>query len=181
MSVITCPTDCSGLPCVEFDDCAPSLHYGEIAKIYFTSSAGDDFNNWDQLGEWTTRLADCAGDEDSIRTLVVIGELVEPEGSEIRISGNRRIVPIKTYKINFTVHETNDVNYDMVRYFECNLKNKVWFETNDGMLYGGNSGVSGSFKLNNIIPLSYQELNVYQGTFTWEDNMLPERCISPMA
>jgi hypothetical protein len=181
MSTPVCPTDCNGLPEVLFNECAPDLHYGEISKIYFTTANADDFTDVEDLAEWQARLADSGGDEDSIRTLGVIGELVAPEGTEIRINGNRRIMPPKTYKLNFTIYETNDTNYDLVRAFECNIKSKIWFETSDGMLYGGKTGILGTFKIDSVIPLNYQELHTFPGVFTWENNMLPDRCVSPMA
>ena len=82
----TCPDDCSGLPAVDFDICAPELHYGEVAKVYLAAADADDFTNVEDLAEWTTRLDDSAtatGDE--IRTLTVIGELPEPEQTELTI------------------------------------------------------------------------------------------------
>ena len=103
MSVIllpTCPTDCTGvLDEVSFSECAPEVHFGEIAKLYlwvdsitppFASQA-----NYDSAAHWATHLDDSGSSIDDIRTLIVIGEMPEPEQTETPISGDRTVVGYK--------------------------------------------------------------------------------------
>ena len=185
MSVLllpTCPTDCAGsLPEVAFDECAPVVHYGEIEKIYIARSDAADFTNVDLIAEWTTRLSDTSADPDAIRALTVIGELPEPEQSEITISGDRTVVGFKQFTLNVEIDETNDTNYLFLLTYECNVKVKLWFETADGMLYGGNEGIDGTLRLNNTIPRERAEIAKFIGTFKWKSQFSPLRCASPMA
>lgn len=185
MSVLllpVCPTDCSGsLPDVAFDECAPDVHYGEVAKIYIARVDAADFTNVDLIGEWTTRLSDTSDDPDAIRTLIVIGELPEPEQSEITISGDRTVVGFKQFTLPFEIDETNDTNYLLLLNQECNIKNKMWFETADGMLYGGNEGIEATIRMNNLIPRERTEVAKFMGTAKWKSQFSALRCASPMA
>ncbi len=178
----TCPDDCTGLPAVSFDVCAPELHYGEVAKLYIAAADADDFTNVEDLAEWTTRLDDSAtltGDE--IRELIVIGELAEPEQTEITISGDRTAVGFKQFSLAFEVDETNDTNYNFLLTLECNMKMKMWYETADGMLYGGNEGIEATIRVNQVIPRERTELVKFIGTAKWRSQFSPLRCVSPNA
>lgn len=177
----TCPTDCSGsLPDVFFDECAPTIHYGEVAKIYVAKADAADFTNVDLIAEWTARLSDTADTADSIRTLIVIGELPEPEQSEIKISGDRTVVGFKQFTLPFEIDETNDVNYNVLLTYECNVKAKIWFETADGVLYGGNAGIEATIRMNNVIPRERTEVAKFMGTVKWQSQFSPLRAASPM-
>ena len=177
-----CPDDCSGLPAVDFDICAPELHYGEVAKVYLAAADADDFTNVEDLAEWTTRLDDSAtatGDE--IRALTVIGELPEPEQTELMISGDRTAVGFKQFTLSFEIDETNDTNYLAMLTAECNFKFKMWYETADGMLYGGNEGIEATVRMNQVIPRERTELVKLIATARWRSQFSPLRCVSPMA
>ncbi len=184
MSVLTlptCPTTCAGAkPAQSFNECTPELHYGEISKIYYCEADGTAFTNVDQLGEWTTRLDQSSNTADKIRTLVVIGEMLEAEQTEIPISGGRTSYSPKTFTINAEIDETNDTNYEAMLTFECNLKYKIWPETSDGMLYGGNAGIEVVFKSNQPIPKSREEIVKILLSAKWKSKNSPLRCLSPM-
>lgn len=184
MSVLTlptCPTDCAGsLGAVSFNECAPEVHYGEISKLYVARSDAADFSNVDQLAEWTARLDDSSSDVDKIRTFIGIGELPVPEKTELPLSGNRTIYSPKTFNLLFEVDETGDTNYEWLLESECNLKRKFWYETSDGMLYGGNSGIEGVFGMDAPIPKSREEIAKFMMAVKWKSKNSPLRCLSPM-
>mgnify|MGYP001212048190 FL=1 len=186
MSVLilpTCPTGCdTGLPAVDFDICAPELHFGEIEKIYIAAGDADDFTNVEDLTEWTDRLSETefvTGNE--IRELTVIGDLPEPEQTEQTISGDRTVVGFKQFTLNFSIDETNDVNYNFLLTLECNIAFKFWYETADGMLYGGNEGITATLRVNQVIPRDRNEYVTFVGTAKWKSRTSPLRCVSPMA
>ena len=184
MSVLvipTCPTDCSGLPAVYFDECAPDVHYGEVVKLYMAAVDAADFTNVELLGEWTTRLSDAGVDPDAIRELTVYGELPEAEQTEITISGDRTVVGYKQFTLNFEVDETNDINYNWLMNLECNLKFKIWFETSDGRLYGGNEGIEATVRANLMIPKERTDIVKFIGTAKWKSIFSPLVGDSPMA
>jgi hypothetical protein len=184
MSVLTlqpCPTDCTGSnPDVSFSECAGEFHYGEISKLYVAGSTAAAFTNVDLLAEWTTRLSDTDDGVDSIRTLVGIGELPEPEQTETAVSGGRTIYSPKTFNLAFEVDETNDTNYNYMLSTYCNSTKKVWIEMSDGMLYGGNEGIE--LILRGSQPLLKGRKDILKMLFKgkWESASDPLRCISPM-
>ena len=178
----TCPQDCTGLPAIEKDLCAPEYHYGQIKTFYIAAADAADFTNVEDLAEWTTRLDDTAtatGDE--IRELPVIAELPEPEQSEIATSWDRIAVGLKQFSVPFEVDETNDTNYNWLLTLECNMTFKLWYETFDGMLYGGNEGIQATIRANQVIPRETTELVKFIGTAKWKSQFSPLRAVSPMA
>lgn len=183
-----CPTTCSGAVAdVSFSECAPEYHWGEVSKIYIVESdfesvdnAGNPgFSDVTSLTEWTDNLSDTA--DNKIRTLVVIGELPEAETTEVPASGDRVAIGYKTFNLNFVIDETNDTNYNFLLMSECGGKYLIWFETSDGLLYGGNLGIEVSLRLNQVIPKERTALVTLVGKATWKSLQSPFRCTSPLA
>jgi hypothetical protein len=175
-----CPTTCSGFVAdVSFNECAPEYHWGEVSKIYITGLNFPGFFNPASLAEWTAALSDTA--DDKIRTLIVIGELPEPETTEVPTSGDRIAIGFKTFNLNFEIDETNDLNYNFLLMSECGGKYLIWYETSDGILYGGTEGLEVSIRLNQIIPRERTGLVKIMGKATWKSQHSPYRNDSPMA
>jgi hypothetical protein len=172
---------------VAFSTCAPSYHWGEISKVYIAPA---DFLPFDLtvLGNWTSRLADTG--DDKIRTLIGIGDMPEPEITEVTTSGDRKAYSSRQYTINFTIDETGSVaagvvidNYSWMAMTGCNTNYQFWFETSDGVLYTGgpDSGLEGTGIFHQIIPRLRTELVTFVGTFKWQSYFAPYRMASPMA
>lgn len=176
-----CPTDCaSSLGAVSFNECSPELHYGEIRKLYVARADAADFVNSGAIGEWTTRLSDTSTDPDAIRTLIGIGEVPEPEQTEMLISGGRIIYSPMSFNLMFEVDETNDTNYNLMLETQCNNKYKIWAEMSDGMLYGGNSGIELVFKGTQPLPKTAEETVKILFKGKWKSAKSPLRTLSPM-
>lgn len=175
-----CPTGCSGsVADVLFDECTPETHWGEVSKLYLTDLDFPGFTDVSDLAEWTANLGD-SGD-DKIRTFIVIGEQPEPEQTEVPISGDRTVVGYKKFILNLEIDETNDTNYNFLMMSECGGKYLAWYETSDGMLYGGNDGIEVSLKMNQIIPRERTAIVKIMVKVSWSSLQHPFRCISPMA
>ena len=175
-----CPTDCTGsVQSVSFNECAPETHYGEISKVYLGPSDLADFADVTSLAEWVGKLADTG--DDMIRTLIGMGDKPEPEQTETPISGDRIVFGYKKFLFNFDVDETNETNYNFMAMAECGGKFKVWYETSDGILYGGNAGLEVSVKVNEIIPRERTGVVKHIYRFSWQSKQHPYRCVSPMA
>lgn len=177
-----CSSDCaSSLPEPSFNECAPVVGYGEISKLYIGKANSSDFNNVNLIGEWNQRLALEISENNAIRSFVVLGDLPEPENTEISISKNRTIRAFKKFTLSFEIDEDNDANYNSHLIFECGSKFKIWFETAEGILYGGNEGISASLMTNYFIPRSRQELRKIIGKAVWDSEKSPLRCTSPFS
>lgn len=175
-----CPTDCSGsLQSVSFNECAPETHWGEISKLYVGPADLEAFLDVSALAEWTAKLADTG--DDKIRTLIVIGEQPEPEQTEVPISGDRVVIGYKKFIINAEIDETNETNYNFLAMSECGGKYLMWYETSDGILYGGNEGIEVSLKMNQIIPKERTGIVKIMVKASWNSLHHPYRCVSPMA
>lgn len=173
-----CPTTCSGtVEAVDFNECAPETHWGEVSKIYLVDSSFSGLVDAEDLASWA--LVTSQTEAGHIRTLTVIGDLPEPETTEVPISGDRIAIGAKTFNLNFTIDETNETNYEFLKMLECGGKYLIWFETSDGILYGGDLGIGVSIRLNMIIPRERTAHVTYEGKATWKSFTHPCRAISP--
>jgi hypothetical protein len=185
MSVLTyptCPVDCDdSIQPVLSNECAPEWHWGEISKLYIGRADSASFANVDIITEWTARLDDSGVAIDDIRTLPGIGELPEPEQTETEMSGDRTWYSPFRFNLLFDVDETNDTNYEFLLAANCNIKIKFWFETHDGMLYGGNDGIEATMKVTQPIPKGKRDAVLIKLSLKWDSQFWPLRCLSPMA
>jgi len=165
---------------VSFNECTPEYHWGGGSKIYLASTNHPGFADVSSLAEWTAWLSDTADFDYSIRTFIVIGELPEAETTEIQTSGDRIAIGYKTFNLNFEIDETNDTNYNVLLMSECGGKYVMWFETSDGLLFGGNDGIEVSLRLNYTIPRERTALQKIPGKATWKSLQSPFRCDSPL-
>jgi hypothetical protein len=173
-----CPTGCSGsVSPVDFDNCAPVFHWGEIAKVYIgpTTLASFDVTS---LAAWNTNLSDTT--DNKIRTLITLGDMPEAETTETPASGDRIAYGFKKFAVNFQVDETNDTNYTFHQLLECGGQFKFWFETSDGLLFGGNDGLLVSIKSNYVIPAERNAMQKIMAVATWKSLHSPARSLSPM-
>ena len=176
-----CPQGCSSiLPEVSFDECVPSVSFGEIEHIYVASGDADPFIDWTQLIEWVSRLSDSAIDPDAIRKLDVSADLPASTKNTIDISLARKISAPGSWVINVDIDDITDQTYDFMRVTECNVQFRFWFATGE-KLFGGNDGILGMFNLSPVIERGAKTVNKLSGTITWENQFAPERCDSPFA
>lgn len=189
MSIISlpdCPTTCAGVVgIVDFDECAPEVHYGEISKIYLwelgvhpwaTEAAYGTPVGW--IGVIDNDLDPIAS---KIREMIVIGEMAEPEQTETPISGDRIVTGFKKFIVTFEIDETNETNYNFLLLSECGGKFSANFETADGILYGGMHGLEVTVKLNQVIPRERSAVVKIMGKMSWSSRNHPLRQISPNA
>lgn len=176
-----CPTDCTSyLADVSFNECAPEFHFGEISKIYLASTEHPGFTNVAALAEWTAWLSDTGDNAYNIRTLTVLGDLGTTERTEVLASGDRIAIGFKTFTLNFEVDETNETNYNFLLMSECKGKYTMWYETADGLLFGGNDGIPVTMQLDYLIPRERTALQKISGKATWKSLQSPFRCDSPL-
>jgi len=182
MSLVpTCPTDCSTLlPDVAFDACNPKIYFGEIHKVYLAAVGAADFTDVEDLAEWTARLAETAGDIDSIREFTVMADSPAPDQTVVELSNKRKARTPSTFTLNIDVDELSDENYEFMRTTHCNQQYKLWYATDDHM-YGGNTGMDVDFFLNYLIERGSKSQQKMSGTATWESKFPPQRTDNPFA
>lgn len=178
----TCPANCdSDLPVVSFSDCNPQVNSSEIRRIFFKKTTGAPFTNWLNAAEWEARLSqtDTAND-DTIRSLDVIGDL--PAGAQVvkDISKRRRITISKDRTLNFTIDDLSPQTYEAARILECNNQYDWWFETEGGYMLGGNTGFRANIDINYVLARGADATEELQGVLTWRYKFMPERGLSPI-
>src|SRR3990167_3974431 len=176
-----CPYSCENqLPVASFDECAPEINSGQIAKIY-VGKINQCFTNWADATQWATRLSNTSTADSAIRFFHVIADKPKPASNKKQISLGRTIAGKKDHTLNLTIDETNAVNHEMLRQYECAHKVASWYETLDGLLFGGNCGIEGSFQLDMVIPREANGDISFEGTFEWKAKFTEERIVSPIA
>ena len=178
----TCPTGCdSYLAAVDFNYCDPEVHFGEIDHIYLKARDGSDLLDWQSLAVWNARLAlDPLTDNDAIIDLVVVADQPPAETEEIEISLGRKIQSPSSFTINFEIDDVSDLNYELMRWLECNLVVDMWYSAND-VLFGGNPGIEASLSAKYQIERGQKSLQKIVGTVKWESQFSPPRTTNPMA
>lgn len=174
--------DCTpvALPKVKADFCAPDFNFGQISALYLGNSDRTDFANWDVITEWTANLDNTDVTTEKIKTLHVIGDKPAPERNSIAFSQGREVSTPAKHTVNVKVDETHDDNYALVQWLENNVGQqiKAWYAAGK-YLYGGNSGISVTLTLDDVIPESKEELNTFVGAIKWEGSH-PDRVVSPL-
>ena len=179
---IVCTNDCEfEIPAVSFASCNPEINLSQIAKIYLAQPDAANFTAWDEATEWVTRISDSATDANSIRPITVVGEKPLPSVTEKTISGNRIVPTDKKHVINFEIDESNATNHEFARGGKCVKQVKFWYETIGGLLFGGNTGIDGTFAIDMSLPKGEGDIIVYPGSLKWSSTNLEERCTSPIA
>lgn len=186
-----CPVDCStqNAPVFTINNCvdAINLYESEISKIYFVGVDDTDCTepaakptDWESASDWAAVISNTTAN--MIRSLNVIGDLPEPEGTEIVLSGGRKKFGNKTFNLNFDLDEFNAVNYTASRQLECGFTGFFWYGTRGGLLFGGAKGIKGTILKANA-PHERGE-NVYQKILMqlqFESKCKPEMIVSPIA
>lgn len=170
------------LPAARADYCAPDINFGSVDKIYL-GNEGNPFTDWTSLAEWTSRIdnTDDGTTVTAIKELHIEGDKPRPERGEVKFSQGRKAYTTPDHTLNITVDETHTDNYALVKWLDANAGQKitVWYQAGK-YLYGGNDGISSTLVLDDVIPRSDEELNVFEGEVTWEGNH-PDRIVNPMA
>lgn len=175
MPIPTCSEGCDNtLPIVSFDDCSPELNSGNLAYLYVTN-IGNPLTDWTDLAEWTARLSNSSTDSAAIRKFSIIGSKPAPEKSETTISLDRTYYGKAVHTIDFRIDETNALNHEALRQFECGGDFLIWYETIGGLRWGGDEGIEASIKLDEIIPESSAEFITFTGQAKWKSKFTPER------
>ena len=58
---------------------------------------------------------------------------------------------------------------------------KFWYETIGGLLFGGNSGIDGTFAIDMTLSKTEGDIILYPGTLKWSATDIEERTTSPIA
>lgn len=176
-----CPTGCtSSLPDVQFDECNPEVNGAQVAKVYVTN-IGYPLTDWTDALEWDARMNPLVPGPSDIKTLHVVGAKPVPTATEKEISLGRKVAGKKTHVLSVKIDETNATNHEFVRKNECGGNYLFWYETLEGLLFGGNTGISGSLLLDMNIAESSEENIVFEGKFEWKSKFTEERIVSPIA
>lgn len=181
MSTILCPTGCDDfiVPAVNFSDCDPEVFFGEIEKIYVAAVDVTPLTNWWDAAEWATLIDNDALTGDEIRELTVSADLPAGEFDITEISNRRKVSSPNTFNLAVTIDDNSDLNYEFMRWTECNPKVRIWYATQDH-LYGGNEGIRADIMLKEVIERGNKSLKTIQGTVSWEEKYSPERIPNPL-
>jgi len=136
--------------------------------------------DWTDALEWQGRLSDNSANADAIRTLHVVGSKPIPASDEKEISLGRRVTGKKTHIVNYKVDETNITNHEFLRQNECGGNYLFWYETVEGLLFGGNEGIEASMLMDMDIPEALTDLITFAGKVEWKSKFTEERIESPI-
>lgn len=181
MPLPTCPTDCSSaLAPVNFSQCNPEVVLSEIRRIFIAKANTPAFTDWKLITEWTTRISEDAVTDGAIRPITVIGDKPAPAAVVKELSNGRRKNVGKDHTINYTIDDVSEENYEFMRTVECGGLYRIWYETEGGYLYGGNTGILVTLTGDDLLNRGRDEIETIAGTATWRSKFHPDRILSPI-
>lgn len=140
INTFTCPTCDDQLPVVEFDPCSPDLRYNAIIGVLL-ARPDQPFANIQDPAEHTTRTDNDATSPTSVRRLEGVGSYSVEFGAATKI-GLLTIYAKNTGTLNFKIYDNNEANYEFIRALGCNTKFLAWPIDSQGLIYGGNDGIT---------------------------------------
>jgi hypothetical protein len=173
-NLFPCPSGCTDdIPDVLFVECTPEINFGEIATVAITK-IGYPLTNVEDPAEWAARIALPSGDDEKIYLISVIGDMPAPEVNEYVVSHCRKVQSNKDFTVNIEVDETNDLNYEFMRWTQCNPTVLAWLVTNNH-IRGGNDGIEVNIILNDQIDKDCKSIQKFIGKLTWTGANFPAR------
>lgn len=170
---LECIPACDALPEVQFSMCNPQVNAASVCELFISTLLNPLVNPQD-LTEWVTRLTLPQADPSKIITLTGLGEKPEAEKDEVFGAFNRKDSAIKKHSVRFTVYQTADLNYEMMRYYERVKKGLVWYSTEAGIRYGG-LGIQADISFNQVIPADASSIESLSGIISWDQKFHPCR------
>ncbi len=174
---LDCPIGCDDMALnPKFDDCAPTLLFGEIVEIAVAGNTFAGFNDITDEAEWTGHIAN--GD---IEILEVRATLSEPEQEEYEGTKGKTYYGQPTFTVPFEIHDITDENWTMMRNSYCNSQHKIWLLT-PAYVIGGNVGIENvTFKMWVEISEGFTSMNKIMGSLKFRAEAVPEKTALPGA
>ncbi len=165
---------CDALPDISFSICAPSVSNGQITDL-FISKQGHPFIDVEDADEWASRVVLSGNIPGALLNLKGIGSKAVPTQNTSTGAFGVSQYSNKTHQFAFKIHEVNESNYSLIRYFEKFPKATCWYGTGGGKCFGGNSGMDCEVVFNSIIPENILEVETVEGTITFTSALHPCR------
>jgi hypothetical protein len=172
---LVCPTGCSSAKLEPlFDDCTPSLKFGEIQEIAVAANDFAGFTDITNLTEWDSHIA--AGD---IEILTVKGTMGEPDREEYEGPKGRTFNGQPTFEVPFEIWDITDENWEMMRQTYCNTQHKVWLLTKDYCMGGIEGLENAAIKMHVTIDEGFTSVNKIIGSVKFKADTVPEKTVNP--
>ncbi len=184
-----CPETCDEytLPVVKSEYCPQNVQVrrGEIKRILIAEVNPEDKTkplggpaDWTSIEAWTTAIDNDATGK--VKSIYGIGDMPDPTDTYAPIHDGLEALIDRLYTMNFSIVDTNDVNYNAARALQCGGTFFLWYEDRGNYLYGGENGIKVELKSPRIPRErgneSYLNINT---AIIWHSGCDPERVASP--
>lgn len=145
-----CPEVCDefALPPVKSENCpqAVTVKRGEIKRILLAEIDPEDPTkplngpaDWTDPAAWATAI-DNEG-TNTVKSLFGLGDMPDPTDTFAVIHDGKEALVDRLYTLNFSIVDTNDINYEAARKLQCGGEYRLWYEDRGNYLYGGPNGI----------------------------------------
>jgi hypothetical protein len=177
---------CSCVECdVEFtftaldidQNCAGQPLLSQVAGLLILPDGATPPTDWTSKADWEAVVNNSATDNTAARYLTGIGGVDVPEKQIIRVAKGVDVLAYRTYQLVLDIFNLSDLNRDFAAALQCNPLNfKFWFETVDGSVFGGSTGISPTFT-DADFPLGSGEADLEKATVSirWRATCEPPR------
>jgi hypothetical protein len=148
---LTCGDTCALVPdlptLVERQFCHTfTPEYSQICGIILLPADARGPDNWQEASDWESVIDNTDTTGLKAKYLGGVGSLPNPTKETITIGKNTRIVRNRLFRLSLETTRINDNALELADWFRCNYnKFRFWFETVEGRLFGGPTGITPCF------------------------------------
>lgn len=135
----------------------------KVDFVYIAHQNASDFFFFGDAHEWNKRVSQNSKSVDAIRQLLVIGAL-----NTVCNFRKHELFCLRENELNFIVDEVNQTNDTFFRFIENGKNVKIWWVDRNGILYGGNTGVSVFMTASMKLERGEGKLMVYEYSAKWK-------------
>lgn len=165
-----CTDDCTAVqyPAIAADqDCIAFEDYrSQIAGILFRHPDGVLPGGWDwtDRDDWTAIVDNGLADVNAAKYITGIGSMPAPEKTTRVAPKLKSKIVRRRFTLTFNVLNMSDLHYAFLSALQCgDTAPKVWFETVEGHVFGGEDGIS-LYSVDADMPLAEGDEDYEQGT-----------------
>jgi hypothetical protein len=127
-------------------NCVGNPLLSQVAGLLIIPDGATPPVDWTSKTDWEAAINNAATDNTAGRYIALVGGVDVPDKTITRVAKGVDVLSSRTYTLSAEQFNLSDTNRDFLRKLQCNPTNyKFWFETVDGHIFGGATGISPSF------------------------------------
>lgn len=123
-----------------------NVEYSQICGIIILPADARGPSNWQSASDWESVIDNSDTTGLKAKYIGGVGSLPNPTKETVTIGKTTKIVRDRLFRLTLETTRISSATLEVADWFRCNYRNfKFWFETVEGRLFGGPTGISVCF------------------------------------